>query len=350
MNQHLPILFLCALPLASGLTAQQSFTSPLGQDNLEGNSDFATFFTPRRFQQIDATQIGRPSPIQRLAFRRNGTFTGSNSLARTATMTVTMGHGDYAQLDPVFDNNYRGVPAMTVFLPKTVNIPDWTQLPPVAPAPFDLTLAFDQTFIYDGVQALVFDVIVENLSRSGDMYVDRVNLSNIRNSGTQLGTGCTATGRTATFSHFLAMLTYAPDNPTYSLRLEHSGSNAPSSAPVSLVLGVVDPMLAVPGLCSTLRTLPLIELPRSPSSASGFLATEFIDLPMDPAFAGAVITSQYASPDMGQPGLPLAVSSGRSTVVPAAPPVLRCAYHFASPSSPSATVFSGMGVIVQLGF
>lgn len=341
---------LCALALPA-LLPSQSFTSPAGFDAVEGNSDFATFFTPRRFQQIDATSIGRtPLPIRRLAFRRNGTFTGANALPRTATFTVTMGYGDFARLDPIFDNNYVGGPAVTVFTPKVVNIPDWTQLPTTTPAPFDLPLPFDTTFVFDGQRALVFDVIVENFSRSGDMYVDRENRSSARNSGAVLGTGCIATGRTSAFSHFVAFLSYAPGDPNYGFRIEHSGSNAPTSAPVALLLGVVDPNLPLPGFCAALRTLPLIDVPRTASSASGFLATEYIDLPMNPSWVGATITSQFASPDAGQPAVGVAISNGRSTVVPAPPSQMLCAYHFASPTTASATVFVGMGVVVELGF
>lgn len=337
-------ILLTALPLS----AQGPITSPFGFDTTEGNSDFATFFTPRRLQQIDATVVGSAGNLQSLAFRRNGTFASTGALARTATMTVTMGHGNYATLDPIFNNNYL-TPPVTVFTPKTVNIPDWTTLPTTPPAAFDLVASFDVPFAYDGVRALVWDVVVDSLTRSSDMYVDRENRSNTRTSGTSLGTGCLATGRTSTYSHFLALLSYAPGDPLYSLRIEHSGSNAPANAAVALVMGVVDPDLPVPGLCANARVVPLIDLARTPASASGFLSTQYIDLPLDPAWVGTTIYSQYASPDGGQGGLPLAVSNGRATVLPAPPAQMRCAYHFASPTTASATVFAGMGVIVQLG-
>lgn len=346
-----PCMFrvLCAGALLAAPQLAQTFTSPAGFDTREGNADFATFFTPRRLQQIDATQIGRPATvIGRLAFRRNGTFSGSNALTRTATFTVTMGHGDFSLLDPAFANNYTS-PAATVLNPSVVSIPDWTQLPTTPPAPFDLILPFDQPFTYDGVQALVFDVVTESISRSGDMYVDRENRSNVRASGTVLGTGCTATGRTTAFSHFFAALAYAPGDPNFGLRLEHSGSNAPASAPLSVLLGIGDPNLGLPGLCANLRTDAILDLPRAAASASGFVSTQFFDLPFNASTAGLTLYTQFVAPDVGQPGLPIALSNARVTTVPTPPAVLACAYHFASPSALSATVFAGMGVIVELG-
>lgn len=331
--------------LASDAQAQ-SITSPRGFDSTEGSSDFATFFTSRRLQQIDATQLGHPAVFKQLAFRRNGTFTGRNSLTRTGRFTVQMGHGDYAALDATFAKNYLS-PPLTAFTPKPVSIPDWTAKPSTPPAAFDLLLPFDVPFVYDGKRALVFDVVVDSLSRSGDMYVDRENRSYNRQSGTVLGTGCVASGQTSTYSHFLALRNYAPGQANQ-VRIEHSGGSAPANAPVHLVLGLSDPQAALPGLCASIRTLPLMFLPRTPASASGYLSTQYIDVPYVASSVGLTLYSQYSSPDSGQV-LPLALSNGRSTMLPARPVELRCAYHFASPSSTSATVFPGMGVIVRLG-
>jgi hypothetical protein len=344
---HLAASLTAVLACVGTLDAQTPFTSPLGFDAVEGNSDFATFFTPRRLQQIDATQIGRPAAnIGAIAFRQNGTFAGANALPRTATMTVTMGHGDFGALTDAFATNYVDVPT-TVVAPRTVNIPDWSQAPAARPAAFTFLTLFDQPFSYDGVRAVVFDVVVENLSRSGDMYVDRENRISTRQSGTVIGTGCVATGQATPLSHFLAAITYPLGHPQYGLRLEHSGGNAPANASVWLLLGPADPGLTFPGLCGTLHAAPPVDVLRAPASASGFLSTQFLDLPPQPGLAGQSVYSQYLALDPGQPILPLALSNGRVTTIPAPPVELRCAYHFAAPSAASATVFAGTGVIVQ---
>ena len=90
--------------------------------------------------------------------------------------------------------------------------------------------------------------------------------------------------------------------------LYSSTNRAPSNSAVSLMAGVVDPNLGVPGLRANLRNSLAIVVPLGTASATGFLTTQYISVgSYNVSWAGTKLHCQLIAPDATK-ALPLALS------------------------------------------
>ncbi|MFO1050936.1 MAG: hypothetical protein U1F36_01820 [Planctomycetota bacterium] len=342
----------CFAAMSAALSAQTVITSPAGLDAVEGNTVFSHWSSSRRFQQVDASHEGNILLISGLAWRRNGNVTQTSAGPRTFDLTVDFGDGNFGQLSSLLDENHLPTTRQTVFGPTTVNFPDWNPSA-VGPAPFDFAVTFPGPYVYTGNHALVIDFSYANNTSTALAQTDRdFNGYTTPTAGTSLGTGCIATGRTSAFSHTASMVNLA-NTPVadYGMRFRFGGANAPASTPVVLNIDFVNQNLA--GIaCSTLYAFPTVSVTRM-SSSTGALADLDFGFTYDPNLLGATLFTQLLAFDAGQSPLPIVVSNGRQTTMPATPGFTnghRCAYAwYGLPSTTgTATVFVGGGMVMQL--
>ena len=345
-----------AIPLAGLLlcaSATAQITTPPGLLTTEGNAVFAHWTGSRRFQQVEASQIGSPMVINSISWRRNGNQTQTAAGARTFDMTVDLGLADFGFLSQRLDDNFLGGTRTTVFNQTGVNFPDWNANLG-APAPFDFTIALTTPYAYVGTNALVIDFSFANIvGATGSVSTDRdFNGYTTPPAGTALGTGCIATGRTVAFGHtaYLSNLGTTP-SPNYGMRLRVGGTNAPASAPVIVMIDAQNQ--GIPGLCTTLYALPLLSIVRTALS-TGAVPDIDIGFTHDASLQGAVFFSQLLALDAGQSPIPAVLSNGRQTTMAASPGFTnghRCSYAWhtlPATATTVATVFVGGGLVMQL--
>lgn len=288
-----------------------------------------------RTQQIDNNLVGLMLPIIRgIGFRRNGV--ANAGAAKKTDLTVLMSHADFNSITNTFASNYKDQP-VTVFTRKTVNLPDWNTLPPQSPPPFDVILPFDTPFIYNRQDALLWDVLNDN-NPQGTYSQDWVSGTPTHNYGpypTDLGPGCITPG--GIFEHRCALRADAS-----TLQLGFRVQGAPSGAAVIVMLGLSDPGIALPGLCTTLRCSPLLFLTLAAASSIGHINPTFlVSTPYSPTFVGASIVTQALAADPAQPGFPLVLSNGLRSPMPLAPGPgqidVKRIYNTSSTTSPTGT-------------
>lgn len=326
---------LAPLALGCALVAQQNVVSPRSLASTEGNSYHWALLSQQqsRFQQVESSLRGAARSFVAIAFRRDATQGGGAS--RTASVDLWIAHGDRATFSNVFGSNFKGTPAIA-YTQKPINLPDWTTKPTTPPAPFTVTLPFDQPWAYSGQDDLVWDFSCYSSSIAGyDLYpVDRGYTHWTYGATLSLGAGCTTTnGKFTIGADSRASLA------RWDLALTFSG--APSSAPLALLIGTTDLNFPVPGLCTNLRPLVAATVAIATSDAGGAAsATLLFGFSLD--MADFPVLLQAAAPDATQGGLPFAASQGLFVRTPPGlgGPLVEGAYTYDTTNA-SASIGSG---------
>ncbi|MBK8976136.1 MAG: hypothetical protein IPM29_09430 [Planctomycetes bacterium] len=290
--------------------AQNIYVQPIGYDGVEGNSSTGIPFSylSARVQQADSNRIGLPmGAISSLTFRRDRTA-GATAVARTVDVTVLMGKCDINAFTSTFANNWLAAPT-TVYATKPTNVPDLSMAPPAPPGPFVVPIVLDVPFSYDGVDSLLWEMTVDN-GVTGTYSLDWVSAATTTSGATStaLGTGCTTPNGAMALT-----TTFSAD--AVNLNLSFNTTRAPASAPLTLLLGFLDPNLTIPGLCAALHSEGTVNAPIGTASATGALTAGF-PIPWSPLFSGVTLYSQVFGPDLSQAGLPIALSNGRMSPLP----------------------------------
>ncbi|MCC6671600.1 MAG: hypothetical protein IT458_11095 [Planctomycetes bacterium] len=292
-----------------------TYITPRGAEFFEGSSSsdimLGNWAAQTRTQQVDNNLVGQPLPFVRfIGWRRNGS--SNAGAAKTTNLTVICSHADYNTVTNTFATNYKDQP-VTVFTKKPVNLPDWNAPSGSTPSPFNVILPFDTPFLYNGTDALLYDVLNEN-NPLGTYSQDWISGTMPHTYGaypTDLGGGCTTAN--GPMVHRCALRANATV-----LELGFKVSGAPASANVVMLIGASDPALPIPGLCGVLHTQPVLDLALTPASAAGNIAISFpVRTPWSPALAGITLYTQAVAPDAGQSGLPIAISNGLRSDTPA---------------------------------
>jgi hypothetical protein len=338
-------LRLLALPLLCAAAAAQTvWTSPPGAFHLEGNSSSGVLWGTTsnyqcRVQQAESNFVGeaRLPLVRSLAWRRNWPGLAS-AVARTADILVLLAHTDYATFTNVYANNYK-TPPVTVFARRTINLPPWLPLTGTPPAPFDLLVPFDVPFVYNRLDAFVWEVQVFTTSASGSYSDDWFSTAaaNDWSMTLQEQPGCTTAN-----GAFRKRDGYRTSATALDVGWEVRGG--PASAPVTLLLGTQLANLPV-GLCAPLGLQPLLMVPLGTTDAAGNLPLGAFSVAWNPTLARAELAAQAVAPDATQPGLPLALSNATRTVLPKVlgNPGINCKRTFTLNSS-SATTGSSVTV------
>lgn len=340
------ILLFCATSLA----AQNLYVQPQGYAGVEGNSSSGIPFSyaSARVQQADSNRIGMPMPaITSLSFRRDR-LVGTTATARTIDVTVLMGKNDINAFSATFATNWLSAPS-TVYTQKPTNLPDITVRPPVPPAALDITIPLDIPYGYDGVDSLMWEILVDN-GITGTYSMDWVSTATTTNgpTSTQLGTGCTT-------SNGVMSLTTAFSATDTTLNLSFSTLRAPSTSPVILALGTFDPNLALPGFCAALHTDAIIQAPIGTSGTTGTLSSVVLPIAWHNSLANVTLFSQVISPDLSQAGIPIALSNGRMSATPPtsggpAPTGIKRTYSLTSSSAVTGSTPSVSAVVTQMTY
>ncbi|MEZ5967411.1 MAG: hypothetical protein R3F56_26475 [Planctomycetota bacterium] len=340
---------LFTLAFVPALAAQSYYAQPVGYEGVEGNSSTGIPFSylSARVQQGDANRIGNPMPaINAIAFRRDR-LAGSSSTARAVDVTVLMGKCNIGAFTNTFDNNWLSTPT-TVYAQRTTNLPDIsTSVPP--PGPFVVTFPLDAPFNYDGIDSLLWEMRVDN-GVTGTYSLDwsSAAINTAGATSTALGTGCTTpNGAMSLTTSFTASIT--------DLNLSFSTLRAASNAPVVLALGLSDPNLGLPSLCTALRTDALLTLPLGVSGATGSLSSQVVTLPWNNSYAGLDLFTQVLSPDATQASTPIAFSNGRQSPLPltrggAAPSGVQRTYSTTSSSAMTGITPTTTAVVTLLTY
>lgn len=350
MRLHtLPVLVL-PLAFAPAAIAQSVYVQPAGYESVEGNSSSGIPFSyvSARVQQADANRIGTVmASINRLSFRRDRSA-GTTATARTIDVTASMGKADINLFSATFANNWLSPPT-TVYTTKPTSLPDISVSPGNPPGPFVIPIVLDAPFFYDGVDSLMWELQVDN-GVTGTYSMDWVSAATTTAGGTTtaLGIGCTTAN--GTMSHTTSFSATAT-----ALNLSFAGTAAPSNTPVILLLGVLDPNLNVPGLCTALHSDVLFSQTLGTSGATGTLASTTLPLSFVPGTGGIPLYTQLAAVDLTQPGIPVALSNGRMSPLPLtpggpAPTGIKRTYSLTSSSAVTGSTPSVSAVVTQIDY
>lgn len=340
--------------IASALAAQ-GFTSPAGLITTEGSSnhDYILFkYNDLRWQQLDDTSLGiNPMQVTRISWRRDGVVALDPTwIARTIDIKVVLSDSVQAgAISEGFDANYLGAPTVA-FASRPVSLPDWTAAPAVPPAPFDLNLTLDAPWVYTGVNSYLWELQVTNNASNSDYgndFQSATGSTGTSNSGTIIGTGCIATGQTAAMT-----LACALKNQVSRFRAGYTVTRAPALAPAVLFIDGANANLPFPGLCANLIAMPTLQVGMGNADAAGAITFALENIPFQPSTVGVTIYSQAIAIDVGQAGLPVALSPGRSNVFPATPATPTTVsrvyeYRLAAGSMRAASVWTG-GIVTLL--
>lgn len=314
-----------AVVALGGLLAAQGFVSPRANAGTEGNSASAYPFghDDMRWQEVHADPRGTPLAITRLAWRRDcETATSTTYGPRTFDLEFFAGGGSLASFGTAFASNYDATtPSTRVVARRTLNLPDLNPLPATPPAPFTVVLPFDAPYPHLGTRDLVIEAITwGNSAGPGYQLIPLDHVSPVQSmpgSSAIVGTGC-FTGASATSPMALAVSSSV--NASRTLTSTWSVLRAPPNATGNLLLiGLTNPGVQVPGLCTALHSDALVLLPGPGASSTGNWTVANVTFPMSQAMLGAKLYAQAASPDASKT-IPVALSNGREWTLPAAFP------------------------------
>ena len=318
MPKSLVVALFCLTPLSA-----QALYSPASAATTEANYDASPPFgygnVAQSYLQIHGDLRGQTTTIQRMAFRRDGTYaTNTTHLAKTLTASIYVGGGDLAKLNANFAANYTGA-RTKVATSRTYNVPDWQTKPATPPSAWDLLCPFDSAFLWTGTSDFVWEMRVHSMTSPHPMFADAHKTNPVANlSGTSYGTGCIATGRTSTFQL---------SGGTGTSRIAgHSffwnSTNGIAGAGTGLHLGVNQVNVPIAGLCAPIYVDPLVVVTGT-TSATGEFSFSPASFPFNAAWLGAVVRAQCVCLDAARgDAIKVAVSNGLTAVVPTIAPVV----------------------------
>jgi hypothetical protein len=314
-----------------------TFTSPKGLSSTEGNTLFYAS-TNRVYQGIDATHKGTVWVMKEFAMRRDK-VTASTAGASTVDATLTIGETNMTIVHSDPTRNF-SVKKTLVFPKKNINWPDWSLASPT-PAPFDFKIPFSTSYIYLGLNALVWDLTLENGTNTGNKF-DRHFTFYKTGTTALLSAGC------ASFAHTAVLESNGPALANYGMRLKAGIKGGPPAAPVSISLAVADANATVPGWCAKLHAIPLAILPIGVANSTGQVFNCYWNFPFDVSMNGFSLITQAFSVSGGG----LVLSGGRTSIMAtnAATTGDEAGYVWHTLGrDPNGFVFHGGSIVVQFG-
>ena len=298
--------------LAAAAAAQNFTVSPLGYDlvNGGGGNTFPWSFSTGRYQQIHGDMRGTVRVITALSLRRYGVATiYLSATARTVDIELLLGESNHATASATFANNYVTPPRLVVNR-KMVNLPDFTQ-PQGTPAPWNLVIPFDAPHVQLPANDLLWEYVLYGSTATGTYFCDHKASTLTANASHVLtGTGCVATGRTVPM---LISAAQSGSATTQLLQVIWNCANAPAGAASSILVGLGNPNVPIPGLCANLYVYQLFLTINATATATGTFTSNTLSFPLNPALAGLQTHAQGASVDAGPPNTPFALTNGVMT-------------------------------------
>jgi hypothetical protein len=257
-----------------------------------------------------------------------------------------MGHVDFPKITGTFNNNFdaRGKTAVVPAATKIV-LPNMPTKPSSPPAKFTATIPFKTPFVNLALNALVWEYVGTASSSTGAYIMDAHSGGTTEvGQSTVLGKGCVATGQrsamtaTATFTSYL--------NPN---RIQYvcSTRNGTANANGGVLIGSMNPNAAFPICNKVLYTNADIALLGAKSDANGAFSTGVMSFPWDPVFSGMKVYSQTYTADRAMGPLPIAVSNGVESWVPALPRQYARIYSYNNHTSATGSLGNGYAVVTR---
>lgn len=338
--------------LAAPLAAQWSQVAPAHYESWEGTTvssgPFSGTAFPVRMQQTHVEPKGAVRQILSLAFRRDGRAGDPRFGPRSVDMEMLMGHGALATVSASFAANYVSGP-QTVLARRTLQTPDWSPDPRRAPTPFDFVLPLDAPFVHNGVDDFVWDITVHGASSTStavpmDGVTSGFNLVIPANFSLN-GTGCTHNGAEILLRPGISLQGF----PVNGWILDWTATNCPPNTAGVFMLGIVDPDVPLPGLCTNVHVVPLVQVGGT-SDANGmfepFPSTSPLPrIPQSAAGVGLRLEAQTVL--VAGPPLQLLATNGASSILPPPTPAVGIARVLQTPTS-GPTLSTTTGAVIRL--
>src|SRR5690606_20138053 len=159
---------------------------------------------------------------------------------------------------------------------------DWTMPSPRTPAEYDVVFPFDNIFVYNRTDALLWECRTTTgtaaSSYAQDWYSGNSPALVYGPIPSALGVGCTTpNGRMNLDSSFRS------GSPT-AFEFGWELTAGPSQQPAALFIGLAP--LKAPLFCGTIEIQPLIQVPMGQTSAGGHIPLAYAQTSWDPALAG----------------------------------------------------------------
>jgi len=326
---------LAVLPLLiapDSLSSQSIVTLPRGYETMgggRGNGTGVPYPFDRgvfHYMEVHTTWKGSIVPLSNVRFRRAWNYnSNTTAIKRTADVTFIVGEGNNSSFTTTFSTNYVSAPT-TVFPKTTVNMPDWTTKTGLMPDAWSLTLPFKTKYVYLGKNDFVWEIIYDNPSITSTSGYQADRSSSWGNSPTQnprqsdyitYGTGCTATGRTATMSNQLILYNGGSSNP---MQIRVTAANNPSSQALTMAIGFQSANLTIPGWCTQVLINPFFYLPLGTTDSSGVLPSSpvTVSFPYAPKATYVPVFTQTFAKDPGKAG-GIALSNAAAAFMPRPP-------------------------------
>ncbi len=291
--------------------------------------------TGTRFQQFQTEFVGQPMTIGGVSLRADQDGARRSGLAMNVDLEVRIGPTSLASATTNFNANY-SAPAVVAMTRRVLSLPARTGDATSVLGPYDVTLPFDQPYVYDGIAEFAWETICRSsadfrtTTYASDYVVPQVNAGTVGTgfASRSVGDGCT--GYELTPSGGLQ----TGANPNVILGLTASAHRSLVGTPVAIAIGLVDPRIPlVSGLCtSTLHTDALIVVAGALDNAGRFVLG--VTPAWQPLWSQLELTTQAAFVRSGG----LAFSRGLVVRLPSTPP----------PAPGNATLF-GFGVAPATG-
>ncbi len=313
----------------------QSLISPVGHAGTEGNSNNTYPFNATfHYMQVHADLRGKVLPIKGMSFRRDGTLS-SPYAGRTLDIEVWMGDSDFSAISGTYANNFTGTKA-NVFKRAKISTPAWPK-PPSAPASFDFSVPFNNgVFLYVGATDFAWEWVTHSTTSTQTYPADAVTQTGTVNGPYSVnGTGCVATGQTRNFRATAYLSTYrSPDR----VRYYAYNNYGRASSPGAILVGATNPNTPFP-VCGPARlyTDAGITIPGLTNASGYFNSGTNIYVPWNAAYTGVKLYTQSYCLDAAQGPLPVAVTNGVESTVPALGPLPGSFARIFSRGNPNAT-------------
>ena len=346
---HRPSLSILLTLATCGLLGAQTYVvSPLAYDGHEGDNNNAYPFANSafRYQQGHGDLKGTPRVLTGIGWRRDGTLLANTGYGvRTLDIEVLMTDCDVATLSTTFANNYASAPVNT-FLRKMVNTPDHTAMPVALPAPWDFNLVYDVPYVYLGLKDLLYEVVIYSNTNTAFYACDAAASTDTRIQG---GFSLNGTGCTTSRGVMLLRATNLAVTTTSSWSLQWNVTLATPSAPSAVLVGLVNPNIPLPGLCTSLFTDGGLFNITGTTSTTGAWNTTALTVPYNPSLVNFSFTAQAAAIDATMPGIGVAASNGITEALPPLPGALQLTRIFASNNATALTggIGTGYGLVTR---
>ena len=364
MLDKLTIAVLC---IGGSLLAQQT-TSPRGYLKTAGSSAYPLGMTNAfglvafEFIQMDDTQRGRAQTIRAIHLRRSAcAYDNPTATARSLDFRMRMAHGDYSKVTrgvQVLDSLLVGKWS-NVFPVGKVSFPNMVKRPASGPAPWTLRVPLKTPFVYDGKNALYFQMMAWTAAfRTSFTYpLDTIDENSSWSWGKPIPSNpvCKHKGKEIEVSADFVVGASSQRPVQFMITTFPQITQRPNETVAFLGLRSVD--IKIPGACAPLLVQPMVAIPmfsfaRKFNGEMGYFAA--LAFPHSAQLVGTQLTVQVWAPDSTQGPIRIAGSHGwRTGPLPAVPtPKTRVAVANVpvTPGSVStrATLNKNSGLIVGL--